>query len=211
MGGIALAGCLAVSHYWSGKASATRERSDEQGTPRTQATAQTEATTASELVRLHAEVRNKDALIGVLAAAAQTRTPDASAEAQVAETPPAASDQEAQAVDALDERLYMAHTDPRRAAELEQALRGALNSVELTDVKIASLHCAPTLCKLALAAESQASINKAVEDTLKEVSKLFQSTVGLPLGSGQFSLYLGRTSQDTALPAPSESPGTAHK
>ncbi|MEY4545554.1 MAG: hypothetical protein RL685_1749 [Pseudomonadota bacterium] len=150
-----------------------------------------------EVLRLRAELRQKDALLRALAKRQA---------AQEAASEPAAAPEEqaldpvARTVDVLDERLHLAPADPRKAAEMEHAVREAVDAATLNDAKISSFYCTGALCKLTLAAPTQEAMAQSLQSLSGKLSKTITNTLVLDLSNGESAMYLAQSSEALDVP-----------
>ncbi|MEY2930197.1 MAG: hypothetical protein RL033_946 [Pseudomonadota bacterium] len=151
-----------------------------------------------EVQRLRAELRQKDALLRTLAKR-QNAAPEAAGE-------PAAAPEEqqldpvARTIDVLDERLHLAPADARKAAEMEHAVREAVDAATLNDAKVSSLYCTGALCKLTMAAPTQESMAQSLQSLSGKLSKTITNTLVLDLSNGESAVYLAQSSEALDVP-----------
>lgn len=152
-----------------------------------------------EVQRLRAELRQKDALLQALAKrqAAPLETRGAEAAAAPEEQP---LDPVARTIDVLDERLFLAPADARKAAEMEQAVREAIDSATLGDAKVSSLHCTSAMCKLTMTAATPEAMNQSMQSVSGKLSKTITNTLVLDLSNGESALYLAQSSEALDVP-----------
>jgi hypothetical protein len=147
---------------------------------------------------LRAELRRKDAL---LAALAKQQAAPKEAAADPAELPEERHvDPVARAVDVLDERLFLAPPDARKAAEMEHAVREAVGAVTLNDTKVSSLYCTSALCKLTLSAPTTGSMAQSMQALNSQLSKTISNTLVLELDDGESAVYLAQSSAALDVP-----------
>jgi len=101
----------------------------------------------------------------------------------------------------LDERLLAAPKDPSRTIELDRALRDTIASLSLGDTQVASLECAPSLCKLVFAAKTATASSGAVRSAMSQLPKVFASSVAYRVDDTHMAMYLGRSSPDIEVGA----------
>jgi hypothetical protein len=153
--------------------------------------------TSEEVQRLRAALRQKDEQLRLLTA--QAKVAENTPGQVVAEPPMPEVDPMAKAADLLDERMLTAPADPRKAAEMERALRDVADPIALGEAKLTSLHCGSTLCKVTLSADSPAAINKSMIAMNSHLPKLFGASTVLQLGNGQSAMYVAKSSETLAI------------
>jgi hypothetical protein len=106
----------------------------------------------------------------------------------------------ARTVDVLDERLHLAPANGRKAAEMEQAVREAVNAATLGDAKISSLYCTAALCKLTMSASTQDAMNQSLRSLNGKLSKTISNTLVLDLSNGESAVYLAQSIEALDVP-----------
>ena len=201
MGGLAVVGSIIGAVQWT-RSSSAPERSRPAETVRrmpepVDSTEEAGSGTLEEVRRLRAELQQKDELLHALTALPKVAE---DAPAQVVAAPPTPDlDPAARTADLLDERMLMAPEEPRKAAEMERALRDVATPTALDQAKLTSLHCGPTLCKVTLSADNEAAINRSMVAMSSHLPKLFGASVVLQLSGDQSAMYVAKSSQDLAI------------
>jgi hypothetical protein len=153
--------------------------------------------TSAELERLRAELRQKDQLLRKFAAAsavAAERVPNAAASPSVPDLDPAAKTQ-----DLLDERLLLVSKDPAKAAEMERALRSAVDVSLPGEATLSSLYCGSALCRVIIKAGTESVVNQSLAAMSAHLPKLFGASLAFRLGAGERALYVAPSHQDLAV------------
>jgi hypothetical protein len=202
---VAIAAGLGVAAVRGGSAATPAEAATEEpgdGTVRGAAASHGES---DEVRRLRAQLRAKDDMIRTLTAgSAQGEARHAAelsaAAAEARRTP------EDRAASILDARLAAAPAAPLAKAELERALRPALDPARLGQARVDDLRCAGALCKIALSAPDDAAIVDAVNGIAESPPKGYEATIVYTTGQGARSIYFGKLHADLAL-APAEPDG----
>ena len=199
--GLAAVGTVIGAVLWISSTSAPkrgRRAETASGTPELVSSTDEASTEALEEVqRLRAALKQKDEQLRLLTA--QPRVAENAPNQVVAEPPVPEVDPAAKAADLLDERMLMAPADPRKAAEMERALRDVADPTALGEAKLTFLHCGSTLCKVTLSADSPAAINQSMIAMNSHLPKLFGASTVLQLGNGQSAMYVAKSSEDLAL------------
>jgi hypothetical protein len=204
LGGLAVVGAIIGATQWKRSASAPeRSRHAKTGVELTDVAGSSDEVssgTSEEVQRLRAELRQKNEQIRLLAAlprAAENTPSPVVAEPTAPDTDPAAK-----AADLLDERMLMAPADPRKAAEMERALRAVADPAALGESKLTSLHCGATLCKVTLSAGSAEAINQSMIAMSSRLPKQFGASTVLQVGKGETAMYVAKSSEDLAIGSP---------
>ena len=171
--------------------------------------AATSSGTSEEVARLRAELREKDLRLKSLrsvALSAQARSAEA---VQSANTWQQAVESEppTRAVDVLDERLFMAPKDARRASQMEEAIRMAAQAADLSPAKLISAYCGSDICKITLSAESETEVNQSMERLSTHLPKQFGASAVHELGDGTSALYVAESSEALAIEPVEQNPG----
>jgi len=201
VGGLAVVGSIIGAIQWT-RSSSAPERSRPAETVRrmpepVDSTEEAGSGTLEEVRRLRAELQQKDELLHALTALPKVAE---DAPAQVVAAPPTPDlDPAARTADLLDERMLMAPEEPRKAAEMERALRDVAIPTALDQAKLTSLHCGSTLCKVTLSADNEAAINRSMVAMSSHLPKLFGASVVLQLSGDQSAMYVAKSSQDLAI------------
>ena len=201
VGGLAVVGSIIGAIQWT-RSSSAPERSRPAETVRrmpepVDSTEEAGSGTLEEVRRLRAELQQKDELLHALTALPKVAE---DAPAQVVAAPPTPDlDPAARTADLLDERMLMAPEEPRKAAEMERALRDVATPTALDQAKLTSLHCGSTLCKVTLSADNEAAINRSMVAMSSHLPKLFGASVVLQLSGDQSAMYVAKSSQDLAI------------
>jgi hypothetical protein len=196
------AAAAAFAFGWGGARRAAPRAGAEPGAEGEPAAAAAEG---DEVQRLRAELAKKDSVIRALtnqgiAREVEHATSAAEAVAAATRTPAA------RAADALEARLAAAPANAAAKAELEQALRPALDPQVLGAARVDDLGCAGALCKLAVSATTEAEVNPAVNALAQHFPKSFGATKVLPTNEGAREIFFGRTYEDLAVEDPSARP-----
>jgi len=199
--GLAAAGAVIGAALWMSSTSTrkpNRHPETARGTPELVLSSdEASPGTLEEVQRLRAALRQKDEQLRLLAA--QPKVAENAPSQVVAEPPMPELDPIAKAADLLDERMLMAPADPRKAAEMERALRDVADPTALGESKLTSLQCGSTLCKVTLTADSPAAINQSMIAMSSHLPKLFGASTVLPVGNGQTAMYVAKSSEDLAI------------
>lgn len=153
---------------------------------------------SDEVRRLRAQLRAKDDVIRTLTAGSAEGEARHAAELSAAVSEARRTPEE-RAASILDQRLAAAPAAPLAKAELERALRPALDPARLGQARVDDLRCAGPLCKIALSAPDDAAIVEAVNGIAESPPKGFEATIVYTTGEGARSIYLGRQHADLAL------------
>jgi hypothetical protein len=165
--------------------------------PMASADGQRGAGSSGEVQRLLAELRQRDEMIGALSALANTRATAPSP--TVAAAAATELDPMTRAADVLDERMLMSPKNPRAAAAMERELRGITDTQTLGQAKVESLYCGSTMCKVALRADDDMSVNQAMQSLSDRLPKLFGGASIYPSGAGRSAMYLAKSSEELVL------------
>jgi hypothetical protein len=149
---------------------------------------------SAEIRRLRAELQTKDRVIRELTAQGIVKDAEKAAVAAATEREPAV-----RACEVLDQRLAAAPSAPGAKAEMEQALRGALDPKVLGAARLESLQCSGALCKVAMTADSDADVEASVGAMAEQLPKMFAATVVYATEDGERSVYLARSADDLAV------------
>lgn len=198
---LAVVGTVVGAVLWIGSTSAakrSRRAQTASGTPEpVLSTNEANPEVLEEVQQLRAALRRKDEQLRLLSA--QPKLAESAPSQVVTEPSMPEVDPASKAANLLDERMFMASADPRKAAELERALRDVADPTALGDAKLTSLHCGSNLCKVTLGADSPAVLNQSILAMNSHLPKLFGASTVLELGNGQSAMYVARSSEDLAL------------
>ncbi len=150
-----------------------------------------------EVRRLQAEVNVKNDLIRVMAA--RPPIPEQQADPEPVATHAPHLDRVAQVCDALDERIVMASSDTADARAMKHALQVVVDSGALGAAQVTSLMCSGTLCKVALAGQSDADVGAAAAAMAERAPKMFAASMAYPAKPGELAMYLAKSQQDLAV------------
>jgi len=199
--GLAAVGTVVGAVLWITSTSAlerSRRAQTVSGTPElVSSTDEASPEALEEVRRLRAALRQKDEQLRLLTA--QPKIAENALSQVVAEPPIPDVDPAAKAVDLLDERMLMAPADPRKAAEMEHAIRDVAAPTALGEAKLTFLHCGSTLCKVTLSSDSPAAINQSIIAMNARLPKLFGASTVFQLGNGQSAMYVAKSSEDLAI------------
>jgi hypothetical protein len=150
---------------------------------------------SDEVVRLRAELQQKNALL--LALASAQKKEEAKSPSQGGAMPTVDEKETvSRAVDILDERMFTAPRDQAKAAEMERALRELADTAQLSEAKVSSLYCGSTLCKITVSAQTNAALNRSITALGEHLPKTFGASAAYELSNGQSALYVAKANQD---------------
>jgi hypothetical protein len=200
--GLVITGGFVGSAYWArGSTLPNRVRqadSSRRGPELDYPNRESSSGSSEEVQRLRAELRKKDALLDALVSAQKAAADRPAPSMPVAQPEPL--DPVARAIDTLDERMLMGPKDPRKIAEMERALKDAVSSSVLGDVKVASMYCGGSnLCKVALSGASDKAVDESISTLSGHLPKTFGASTVLRLSDGQSAIYLAKSSDDLNL------------
>jgi hypothetical protein len=199
LGGLAAAGVIAGVFLWVRPSSEKHAAADSAPVHATEPG----AGASEEVQRLRAELRKRDQLVASLLAASRGSAAASSTEAHAPKPQPV--NREDRAAEILDDRMVGAPKDPGKAAEMERAIRDLASSPDFGKMKLASLSCGSTLCKLTLTGENEAALNQSMAEMSTHLPKLFEAAVAHRLSDGQTTMYVARARDDLAVDAPTAS------
>jgi hypothetical protein len=153
-----------------------------------------------KIQRLRAEVQKKDTIIREFNARM--------ASPPVASGPAIPSHENVDPCDQLDERMYAAPVNSRESEQMKSQIQTAMNADLLGKVRIGSLECGSTICKMVLAAENNNDIREFTSKLPGQIPKTFAKLVAHTTKSGEKALYFATKEGDLSIRAPKEAEGT---